>query len=232
MRVELINKEEIQNLFKSWGNFGVVCYDTNPKFAERVGKSLLESGHFSGSRGIYFTFEIEGVPRFTVDQMVRASVGVTTNVQSFRYVNMDNFEYHTPAIIEKNKDAKEIYDHCMNQIQMSYGEIIRLLNEQGLKGEKANQSARGILPMATNTKLVIGFTLEALINLANKRLCVRAEKNIRDVVKEMVKEAVQLVPELEDHLVSQCVDKLYCPEGKHCCGLYPSKQELKNLLSE
>ena len=49
MRVELINKEEVKDLFKNHGEFACTCYDTPKKFAKGVGKSCNESNHMSGS---------------------------------------------------------------------------------------------------------------------------------------------------------------------------------------
>ena len=119
----------------------------------------------------------------------------------------------------------------MEVVKYNYNEIVRILNEHGIKGEKANQSARGILPMNTNTKLIMAFTLEALMNFMEKRLCVRAEEHIRKLAKLMRDEAVTIIPELEDKLVPACEAKLWCPEGKMCCGKYPTKDQLKEILN-
>ena len=120
----------------------------------------------------------------------------------------------------------------MEVIKHNYNEIVDILNEKGIKGEKANQSARGILPMNTNTKLIMAFTLEALMNFMEKRLCVRAEEHIRKLAKLMKDEAVAIIPELEDKLVPACEAKLWCPEGKMCCGKYPTKDKLKEMLCQ
>ena len=163
--------------------------------------------------------------------MARHSVGTAVNMQSFRYVKMEDFTYYTPSLIEKYPEAKAIYEDTMEVIKHNYNEIVGILNEKGIKGEKANQSARGILPMNTNTKLIMAFTLEALINFMEKRLCVRAEEHIRKLAKLMRDEVVAIIPELEDKLVPACESKLWCPEGKMCCGKYPTKDQLKEILN-
>ena len=45
-KVKLINGEEVKSFIRKHGEFAAVCYNTNPKFAERVGEHCLKSGHF------------------------------------------------------------------------------------------------------------------------------------------------------------------------------------------
>lgn len=231
MKVTIINKEQVEQLLDIFGETACICYDTPTKFKNGVAKTVLSTGHFSGSRGQYIYFKIEDVPRSLADQMARHSVGTAVNMQSFRYVKMEDFTYYTPTIIEKIPEAKAIYENTMEVIKHDYAEIVRILNEKGIKGEKANQSARGILPMNTNTKLIMAFTLEALMNFMEKRLCVRAEEHIRKLAKLMKDEVVAILPELEDKLVPACEAKLYCPEGKMSCNKYPTKDQLKEILN-
>ena len=67
-KVKLINGEEVKSFIRKHGEFAAVCYNTNPKFAERVGEHCLKSGHFSGSRHLYMVFEIKNVPRSCYDE--------------------------------------------------------------------------------------------------------------------------------------------------------------------
>ena len=44
MRVELLNAEEVKNLFKTWGDFSRVCYNTGEKVAsEKIGKLCFDA---------------------------------------------------------------------------------------------------------------------------------------------------------------------------------------------
>ena len=88
-KVELINKEEVKDFVKKHGEFAAICYSSDTKYAEQIGRSCLHSGHLSGSRGDYFKFKITNVPRDMIDQLVRSEEGCYKNVQSFRYVNKD-----------------------------------------------------------------------------------------------------------------------------------------------
>lgn len=231
MKVEILNKEELQKIFKDWGTAACMCYDTPSKFAERVGKSCLESGHFSGSRGNYIKFKITGVPRALVDQMVRHEVGVFKNVESGRYVNFSDFDYYTPSIIEKDEILSKLYHKHMQNTKTVYSDIVDRLAELGYKGEKAYEVARGVSPMNYETGLVIGFTIEALINFMHKRLCVCSQDHIRKLAKLMKQEVVEILPELETYLVAICDANGWCPESpKRTCNKYPQKEVVLELV--
>lgn len=231
MKVTLINKEEIKNFISNHGYVACICYDTNPKYAKAVGKSVLESNHMSGSRGDFFKFEFQNVPRSLIDESVRHEIGSFKNVQSFRYVKMDDFKYYTPTIIQKYPNIERVYDETMQVIQTNYNKILAMLGEEGYTGEQANQSARGIIPMNTNSAFIQGFTAEALFNFMNKRLCVRADEPIRRIAEMMKKAILEIIPEFEPYLVPTCEKLMYCTESKHCCGRYLTQQQMEQFLN-
>lgn len=230
IKVTLINKEEVKDFIEKHGRVASICYNTNPKYSKSVGKSVLKSNHMSGSRGIYFIFEIENVPRSAVAQSIRHEVGSFKNVMSFRYVKMDDFDYYTSPLIKKYPEINEIYDDTMRIIRDRYIQMSGMLEDKGYTGEKANQAVRGIIPMNTNTKFIQGFTAEALFNFMNKRLCVRAEDAIREMAKLMKEEVLSVLPEFEEYLVPECEKIKYCNEGKFSCGRFLTKEAMIELL--
>lgn len=231
MKVELLNKDEVKNLFSHWGNFAKVCYDTKTKYPERIGKHCMESGHFSGSRSRYFEFLLEDVPRFVVDQCIRAEAGVNKNVQSFRYVGKNSFAYEVPSEIVDNKELLQKYhDHMVNTIDL-YADIQTYVLEKTQSKERANEQARYVLPMSTHSSFVVGFTLEALIHYCNIRLCTRTEDVHRKMAKMIRGEVLEVLPELKDKLVPNCKKLMWCPESKSC-GAAPTKNELNQILQE
>lgn len=233
MKVEIINPNQVKELMTIWGKTSCICYNTDEKYADKVSVSVLDSEHFSGSRGQYIYFKIEDVPRSLIDQAVRHDVGVAKSVQSFRYVNMNNFTYYTSPIIKNIAEANAVYDRVMSYIKDGYAEIVEILEKNGIVGEVANQSARGVLPLNTNSKFVIAFTIESLINFVGKRLCVRSEEHIRKLAKLMVEKVIISLPQVRSKLVAQCDAKLYCPEGnKMCCGRYLTREKMIELLSD
>ena len=209
MNVKILNPEILENLYKNHGEFACECYATPKKYAEKVGKSCEESGHMSGSRCEYIKFEIEA-DRGTLEQMMRSEIGtrydnqdkytymdmieaiprvspdeVVKNMQSFRYVDKNDFTYVTPRNIYKNPQALALYQNCMSNIETTRKAIKQLLIEDGVNVHKAVEDANFVLPRATNSKLTIGFTPEALIRFEQKRLCVRAQDQFRESAVEI-----------------------------------------------
>lgn len=232
MTVELLNPEEVKSLFVNWSQTSSVCYDSmiNPEKPEAIGKHCMASGHFSGSRGDYFKFLITDVPRFTFDQLFRTSVGFFGNMASFRYIDKDGFFYEIPAEITDSRELLTAYDlHMMATLEMYEKIQTYVFNKTGKK-ERANEQARYVLPMATHTSAVVGYTIEALIHMMNQRLCVRTEDVYRHLAQEMRRAVLEVLPNLESKLVPNCQALLWCPEGRQSCGAYPTKKELEAKL--
>lgn len=229
-KLELLNKKECKNLFETWGLFACRCYDTPRRLAENVGHKCFESGHFSGSRTFYFMFDVTNVPRSLVDQLVRHEQGVVKNVMSFRYVKMKDATVYIPHIINNFPEIAYEYEKAVQNATQSYNKIVEMLEAEGIKGEVANEQARGILPMNTNTGLALGLTLEAIIHLANERLCSRAEFPIRCLTKQLVDVVLDVLPELNEVLVAKCDKLMYCPEDKSC-GYKPKKEKVLERLN-
>ena len=234
MKVTLLNSEQVKDLFKNWSITSSVCYGStiNPDKPEAIGKHCMKSGHFSGSRGDFIKFQIDDVPRFEVDQAVRHEVGVFKNVASFRYISKDSFRYSAPTEIFDNQELFNRYNEHMDNTMELYSDIRDYVYKKTGSHERANESARYLLPMSTHTSFVIGYTIEAFIHLCNSRLCVRAEDCIREMTILMKNEVLKILPELESDLVPNCVRLMYCPEGKAGCGAYPTKKELKEIINK
>lgn len=229
MKVELLNKDEVKDLFKHFGVTASICYDTKTNTPEKIGKHCMKSGHFSGSRSRYFEFLITDVPRFHVDQAVRHETGVCKNVQSFRYVGKNSFAYEVPVeIIDNPKLLEKYHTHMKNTISL-YEDIQSYVLSKTKKQERANEQARYVLPMATHTSYIFCLDIEALIHFMNKRLCSRTEDITRNVAIAMKKAVLDVLPELEEYLVPECQKLLWCPELKGC-GAYPTKKSLKETL--
>lgn len=230
-KVELINADEVKDFVKKHGRFACVCYDTDEKYAERVGLSCLQSGHMSGSRGNYFEFKITVVPRSEVDQAVRHEIGVCKNVQSLRYVEKRGVNLYAPPEVVIDYELSNVYKEVERFIQEKYNTIVDILNKKDITGEKANEIARHILPIGIESAYVMGLNLEGLINFMNKRLCKCAEYPIRMVALMMRDEVLKVAPIYKDYLVPICEKNLWCPENEtRSCGKKPTKDKLKEIL--
>lgn len=224
-KVRLVNGEEVKSFIKKHGEFAAICYNTPKEKAEAVGMHCLKSGHFSGSRHLHFVFELENIPRSAVDQLVRHNIGFVTNVQSLRYCNKDGKVsiYAAPELLDNPYMMKTIQDQ-ENIVNAQYNYIQSHLEDSNIKGEKANEIARTILPIGISTSCNIAVNIECLIHLANVRLCTRAELPIRTIVKQMVDQVVEVEPRYKFLLVPQCKKLGYCPEGNEECPRYKEAQ--------
>ena len=231
MKVKILNPEEAKQLFYYWGEASKCCYATATNEPEKIGKGCMYSGHFSGSRARYILFQIDECPRFTIDQAVRHEQGVMKNVQSFRYVGKNSFAYEIPEEIKDNETLLYKYHQHMAETIELYGEIQEYVYAKTNSHERANEQARYVLPMATHSSFVFGLTVEALIHFCNMRLCVRAEDMIRKLAILMKEATIEILPELKTRLVPNCQNLLWCPEGKHSCGAYPTKKELQGMIN-
>lgn len=257
MKVTLINPATVRDLYKNHGTFACKCYATPEKYAERVGKSCVKSGHLSGSRCEYIKFCVEDIDRGTAEQFLRHEVGVSVpyeyqdnysfaelsdmiadlspdqvvkNMASFRYIDKDGFFWETPATIRKHPAALVKYNALMKHINSERAALKSLLEECGVESKKATEDANMVLPRATKSEFVIGFTPEAFIRLCHKRLCVRAQEFIRECTRMMVEAVKEINPDFAKECMPQCEHLLWCPEKGRSCGRYPSKEEARNLL--
>lgn len=257
--VTLMNPEVVENLYRSHGQFACTCYDTPEKYAERVGRNCQDSGHMSGSRCEYIKFRITGLDRGTSEHAMRHELGaavplemqdnysfedfidqVTTvspdhivkNAASFRYIDKTGFDWETPSTIRRCPKAKAEYDDLMRYINDKRIVIKQALEEAGCPAKLATQDANFVLPRATTSELVIGFTPEALLHFCYKRMCVRAQEFIREIAYLMRDAVADVSPRFATEMKPQCEYLLWCPEHRDSCKRYPTKAQLKELLHE
>ena len=246
LKVKLIKKDKIKDLYKDWSIFAAKCYDTTitPGKTEGVGKHCHATGHYSGSRSTYFIFEIENVSRVTTAQLNRHSIGVVVNERSMRYVNFENAEITVPPSILEDTYTEEIFNDAALYCKEAYKKILERFNELGIKGEKATQDARYILPIGIQSAGTWAFDLEALEHFCNLRLCNRSQWEIRKIANEMKRQVIEVMPELKDKLVPNCKKLGYCPENSKQCEQFKNNiltkedydiiiscKEWKNLVS-
>mgnify|MGYP001030375874 CR=1 FL=1 len=186
MKVTLIQATE--NPIEVISQIASICYDSDPKNSLGLVKHLYRNGHHSVFEHIYFTFKIEGISRACSHQLVRHRHCSFTQ-RSQRYCSEDNFGYVTPPTI-----AEECFSDGMKTLNEWY-------NDYQTGGNVPNEDARYLLPNACETSLYLSCNLRELIHMANERLCMRAQWEIRDLVKQMI----SLVdPALHFMLVPKC----------------------------
>jgi len=190
------------------------------KVREMVSR-LSESGHLSAFEHASFTFGIEGISRACSHQLVRHRIA-SYSQQSQRYVRFgENFDYIIPPAIAKNKKLKEKFIDAVSYPQKLYDELI----SEGVHQE----DARYILPNASETKIIVTMNARELLHFFTLRLCRRAQWEIREMAKKMLKEVKKVSPDIFFNAGPECV-RTRCPEGKFSCGKATEvKKELLKL---
>ena len=193
---------------------------------------LTDLGHASPTEHASFTFGIEGVSRTLLAQITRHRIA-SFSVQSQRYVRLEDFRYVIPPEIEADPAAKQQFIDTMNEDARRYLDLVKTLEErhtreflaEGLTekaarskaGKKANEDARFVLPNACETKMILTMNARSLQNFFALRCCSRAQWEIRDCAREMLRLVYPIAPTLFAKSGPACL-RGACPEGRMTCG--------------
>ena len=188
-------------------------------------RSALSSDHDSILEHFTMTFAVSGVSRALTHQLVRHRMA-SYSQQSQRYVNMDEFEYVTPASMDGRVIAD--YDFFRNRngyvpVREMYMDIMEYLKECYRRMVDAGipeEDARYILPNACCTNIIVTVNARELKHIAEERMCARAQWEIRELVMEMVKQAKEVAPTLFADAGPKCERTHVCRE-RNGCGRYP-----------
>ncbi len=186
------------------------------KQVAKLVNDLLTMGHESPIEHVSFTFAIEGVSRALSHQLVRHRLA-SYSQQSQRYVSEKAFDFVIPPSVENHQKAREVFLKQMQTIQEGYNQLLAL----GMPKE----DARYVLPNACETKLVMTMNARSLYNFFAKRLCMRAQWEIRHMATLMRTELIKVSPLLFTMTGPICEQEGYCPEGKMSCGRFPVRED-------
>lgn len=141
-----------------------------------------------------YVFEIKKVSRAFTHQLVRTRTA-SFQQQAMRVVDARNFTYL------KSTDSP-LYEpaamHCFD----NYAHMI--------DGGVPVQDARGVLPIAVHTEIFIKANLRTLSNMAELRLCKRAEGEYQSVFKKMVAAVLDIHPWAAPLLRVYCIKTGIC----------------------
>lgn len=204
-----------------------VCYDSESTGDFRIFKNCMKSGHMSVAEHSDITFKVT-CSRACSHQLVRHRTNKYTQ-RSQRYCKEDGFDYYIPDSIANDRQALEIYNEVIHNIQANY----KWLLDMGVEAE----DARYILPNACETVVYVTMDFRNFFHFLNERLCVMAQKEIRDIAREMARLAIEACP--PDTIAKYCVPKCEshpipcCTERKEKrCGRHKSPQEIMELIKK
>ena len=190
--------------------------------------NVLKSGHASIAEHVYFTFAVEGMPRYTMAQVTRHRAGVVFSVQSQRYVEIkedysslqslyfdcircEDLESTQQMLDILGKYFVDVDGHNYMLLAHILVEYLRAI-QSGVKAE----DARAVLPNCTKTNMVMSVNLRELMHIAELRLCNRAQRDIRDMVQQMCDLVIAREPLFKSLLAKPCVKYGECKEAHPC----------------
>lgn len=195
------------------GFSGITAPETERGMGEWLRDKVLSRHHWGILEHLDFHFAIRGISRSCSHQLVRHRIASYAQ-QSQRYVDKANFRYIVPETIRENAEALELYRRTMADLGERYEQLQNMLKAAypDLKGEAINQDARFILPNACETELMMSINGRQVIEMSKKRLCSRAQWEIRALFERMRDILQAEVPVVFDNLGPDCAwDK--CHEG-------------------
>lgn len=192
-----------------------------PSEQEDLLRKILDLGHLSVLEHAVFSFGVEGISRACSHQLVRHRLA-SFSQQSQRYVsNTDRFESVTPPSVTDDPKLARRFESMLDEIHVLYRDMI----DAGIPAE----DARFLLPNAAATKIVMTMNARELRHFFQLRCCRRAQWEIQDMAKEMLRQARSAAPLLFDKAGPGCLDGP-CPEGRMTCGAITEvRQEFSEL---
>ncbi|NIO17730.1 MAG: FAD-dependent thymidylate synthase [Deltaproteobacteria bacterium] len=177
-------------------------------YAKKLVRKIISLGHLSVLEHVSFTFGVEGISRATSHQLVRHRIA-SYSQQSQRYVEFDNIEIVIPPSIQSDGEALASFREKITGIESLY----RMLIEKGIPPE----DARYILPNAAITRIIITMNARELNHFFQLRCCRRAQWEIRNMAKEMLKKGREVAPVIFEKSGPGCL-RGPCTEGEFTCG--------------
>ena len=196
---------------------GLIMKEQDPSSVESLIFHLQRSGHHSPFEHASFTFSLDGMSRVTSHQLVRHRIA-SYSQRSQRYVSMAEPEVILPPSVAAHEEGKELF---LNEVKVAHAVYLKLV-EQGIPKE----DARYILPHGWTTSLVMTMNARELYHFFSLRLCRRAQWEIRQVAREMLKVVRREAPVIFNIAGPSCVVKGACCEARPCGKPFHSIEEL------
>lgn len=162
---------------------GRLCYESfdlpNPKTKDNntYVRNIVSLGHESVLEHVSVTFYVEGVSRNLSHELIRHR-HLSFSELSQRYVNMDeSYAIIPPALRDDYEDVREPLVGSM--ALHDYNTIVHDLDHKGVKGKKAREAARYVLPSGTETKFVVSGNLRAWRDVLKKRYSKHADAEMQ-----------------------------------------------------
>ena len=225
MGTVLILESTTKNPISLMGERAGVCWGsdiTDPKKNFKRGLGCVTEGHGRVMEYVNVEMVLDGYSARVIREWYTHIGGAPTRLQaSTRYIRYDDFEYVTPHTVERNEEAKTLYEGMMRKIAETCGYLENVL---GIPREDAAM----LLPLGMGTKIVDKRNLRNLVDMSRQRMCTRAfweyRELFRDISRALAAYSEEWAYVVEHFFAPKCEITGFCPEKKSC-GRRPKKEE-------
>lgn len=191
--------------------WGADASDENKNYQR--GLDCIKADHGRLEEFIPVDIVIEGYSaRVMREYMRHVGGGLSCLQESTRYVNCKDFQYYIPESISKNIETLNVYENVMDTIAHGYETLLEM--------KVPREDIANILPLGMHTKLVDHKNLRNLADMSRKRLCMRALKEYRKLMTDIIKSLNEYSDEWKEVtsllFKPQCEVLGRCPEKKSC----------------
>jgi thymidylate synthase (FAD) len=184
-----------EQLAEAGGRLCYVSYGKGRKTNAEYVSNIIESKHGSVLEHAVWNFIIAGVSRSFSHELVRHRAGWAYSQLSQRFVDESETNYVEPKLIA---DDPELHTLWQNAVETSHNAYLQLtdaltakLGEQGVTGttrrKMARETARSVLPNATETMIFVTANARALRHFIEMRASEHAEAEICRVAIEFLR---------------------------------------------
>ena len=225
----LVQNYTTKNPISMIGEEAGICWgadtsDVNKNY--KRGLDCLRSGHMRTAEYPQVYIVLDGYSARVIRELYTHIAGGPTRLQaSTRYIEYGKFDYIIPNSIEKEKEAKRIYNNTMEVTSAGY----KYLEELGVSKE----DIANLLPLGMETKIVLRTNLRHLIDMSHQRLCSRAYWEFRqlmiDIMKALSEYSEEWATIIDEFFKPKCEVCGFCEE-KNTCHRKPTKERIKQLI--
>lgn len=225
----LVQNYTTKNPISMIGEEAGICWGADTSDVNRNykrGLDCLRSGHMRTAEYPQVYIVLDGYSARVIRELYTHIAGGPTRLQaSTRYIEYGKFDYIIPNSIEKEKEAKRIYNNTMEVTSAGY----KYLEELGVSKE----DIANILPLGMETKIVLRTNLRHLIDMSHQRLCSRAYWEFRqlmiDIMKALSEYSEEWATIIDEFFKPKCEVCGFCEE-KNTCHRKPTKERIKQLI--
>ena len=158
-----------------------------------IDRTIFEQQHGSILEHATATLYFTGVSRAFLTELTRHR-HLSFSVRSQRFVDEGGANIVLPPVLRELEEDPygivNLVEHQADGCAYVYEEIVQALEKANVKGKKAREAARAILPSMTETKMTVTGNLRAWLEVIDRRTAPDADAELQEVMG-MAREALR-----------------------------------------